>query len=432
MMRRVGRTLRAALAACAVAAPLALALTPMPARAQAAAPADPAPEQPPPQQDELYQEALRALDAGRAEDGNELLLRFLEKQPRHAGAWLELALSQCGLGRAEEAERLFKQIETRFSPPPGIREVIEVQRLQGCRIPPPPPREQWSVTTSRGYDSNVNQGASNATFRTGNGDNELEWQLGPEYLPKADHYAQMTVDYSRRLNDDGLLAFGQLRARRNDHVHLQDTITLLAGLEQAWRLGAWRGRGTAAFSALRLDDQYYQRQVQLQARVTPPLGLPEWLDFSLSSGLNHVTYPTRIKYDSNTVELGANLRYLGKQTFSQVAVGVLSDRGQTGRLGGDRVGWYGSVFADFPISERLSAQAGGSRQIWRSSDMYSPGLIDIARHQDTQQVNATAIWRLQPHHSLLLEWRATRNRENIGLFQYNSRVVQLSWRWDNY
>lgn len=431
---RPGPLPRALAVVCAaiawLAAPAALAQTPPPAQSPSGAAAATAYE--PVQQEELYLAALREIASGNVEDANALLLRFLEKEPRHAGAWLELALSQCSLGNAAEAERLFKEIIVRFTPPPGIMEVIQDQRQQGCHKTVAPVRDQWSLAFARGYDSNVNQGASNATFHTGSGSNELEWQLEPDYLPKPDHYSQLTGDYSSMLSDSGLLAFGQLRARRNDQVHQQDAVTLLAGLEHPWKLDSWHGRGTVALSAMQLDGHYYQRQAQLQLRATPPLKLPEQLDLSFSTGLNHVTYPTRTKYDSNTLELGATLRYRGGLSFGQAAMGMLSDKGQNGRLGGDRLGWYGSVLVDTRLGERLTAQAGASRQVWRSSALYSPGLIDVARHQDTQQLNASANWQLMAHHSLQLEWRAVRNRENIGLFQYNSRMLQLSWRWDNF
>jgi hypothetical protein len=39
---------------------------------------------------------------------------------------------------------------------------------------------------------------------------------------------------------------------------------------------------------------------------------------------------------------------------------------------------------------------------------------------------------LAAHQSLNLEARAVRNAENISLFQYNSRQIQLNWQWQNY
>lgn len=408
------RSLLTALALC-------LALAPAARAADAADPAAPT--------DDLYLQAMRALADGHAEQATDLLMRFLEKEPAHAGAWLDLAISQCELGHAAEAERLFGEIERRFAPPPGIVEVIVGYRKRGC-IPFKGKQERVSLALTRGYDTNVNQGASSPFFSTGSGDNYKEWTLGPEYLARPDRYTQLAADYSRNLNDKGLLAFAQLRARRHDAVHEQDTVSLLAGLEQQWQLGNWHGRASGAVSALQLDGHYYQRQAQLQLRATPPLPLPEWLDWSLTTGLSHVTYPTRTKYDSNTVELGSTLTYHQGGVQALGSVGVLSDHGQNGRLGGNRDGWYTNLLLYSLVGDRYSVQAGAARQVWLGSSVYSPGVIDLVRRQDTRQLNAGVTVELGTRHSVLLEWRDIRNRENIGLFQYNSRTVQLTWRWD--
>ena len=63
-------------------------------------------------QQQLYQDALQSLAEGRKNDASKALVRLIEQEPKHAGAWLDLALIQCSLGHAEEAERLFANIET--------------------------------------------------------------------------------------------------------------------------------------------------------------------------------------------------------------------------------------------------------------------------------------------------------------------------------
>ncbi|HEU4845643.1 MAG TPA: bacterial transcriptional activator domain-containing protein [Burkholderiaceae bacterium] len=393
--------------------------------------ADDAPAPPPVQQEELYLSAMRALADGNPDEATKLLMRFLEREPLHAGAWLDLAISQCELGHAAEAERLFQEIEQRFAPPPGIIEVINNHRTRGCATIPPR-RDLLTLALGRGYDDNVNQGASSPNFSTGTGANQLDWVLTPDYLPKADAYTQLDADYSRRLGQGDLLAFGQLRARRHQHESQLDTTSLLVGLEQPWRQGDWHGLGTGALSAMQLDGHYYQRQAQLQMRVTPPLPLPDPLDLTLSATLSHVTYPTRTKYDANTVELGTTLNYHERGRQALAGMGVLSDHGQNGRLGGNRQGWYGNLLLYSNLGERLTGQLGWTRQVWRGAAVYSPNVIDVVRHQDTRLLNASVSLQLQAHQSLKLEWRATRNQENISLFQYNSRSLQLSWRWDNF
>src|SRR6185437_15823876 len=80
--------------------------------------------QDPPSNQDLYLDAMKSIAEGRQDDADDTLTRLIEHEPQHAGAWLDLAIIQCELGRAAEAERLFTIIEARFSPPPGIEEVI--------------------------------------------------------------------------------------------------------------------------------------------------------------------------------------------------------------------------------------------------------------------------------------------------------------------
>ena len=220
------------------------------------------------EQQELYKDAVQSIAEGRQSDASDLLSRMVEQEPQHAGAWLDLAIVQCELGRAAEAERLFHIIESRFSPPAGIVEVIESYRATGCKGWRP--RSQLSMALARGTDSNVNQGASDPNFSIGSGNSRIDLQLAPEYLPQRDRYTLLSAEYSRELAPNGSIGFVQLRARQNDTLSRYDTASLRAGVERAWRIDDWGIRGTAALGALTLGGDLYQKQAQLMMRVAPP------------------------------------------------------------------------------------------------------------------------------------------------------------------
>jgi hypothetical protein len=387
------------------------------------------PQQAPAAQEDLYLNALRSLTDGKPDQATALLMRLLAEQPQHAGAWLDLAITQCELGHAAEAEQLFREIEVRFTPPPGIVALIQSYRERGCNLAPAQ-RSLLGIRLGRGHDSNVNQGASNRFFSTGTGLGYTEWELAPDYLPQADSYTVVSGDYTRPLDDKGTLAVVQLRMLRHDTASAQDTTSVLVGLERPWQAGMWHGRSIAALGLIRLDNQLYQRQTQLHMRVAPPLTLPERVDWSITAGLSHVEYPTRNRYDASTLDLGTALSYSGARTQAQLSLGMLSDHGQSGRLGGDRQGWYGGVQLHARLTDKIKGELGWTRQHWLSQTAYSPGLIDLVRHQDTRQLRAAVIVPLQQGQSLQFEWRQVRNKENISLFQYNSRMLQISWRWD--
>lgn len=381
-------------------------------------------------QDELYQEALRALADGRTEEATAMLKRFLAGEPRHAGAWLDLAISQCELGNAAEAERLFAEIEVNFAPPPGILEVIAARRARGCKAAVAV-RDAWLVLLGRGRDDNVNQGASSPIYTIGSGANQASFELAPEFRPQADSYSQMGLSYLRSLSARTTLAL-QFGARRHDRQHRQDIGTGLVALEHGWAAGGWRLRGTAAVGAVTLDQSLYQRQGQVQARVTPPLPLPPPLELTFTAGASRVRYPTRTSYDGTTHELGSVLAYRSADGIAQLSASILDDRGQDGRPGGDRSGWFAGLQWYTRLSKEWNAEAGLTHQSWRSSSIYSPGLIEQVRRQDTTGARLALQWQFRPHCSVVTEFRTTRNRENISLFRYSSNAVQLSLRWDRY
>jgi hypothetical protein len=58
----------------------------------------------------------------------------------------------------------------------------------------------------------------------------------------------------------------------------------------------------------------------------------------------------------------------------------------------------------------------------------APGFIDTVRRQTTHVLRAAVTYPLDRNQSLLLEGRAVHNQENISIFQYNDRQLQL-WQW---
>ncbi len=386
--------------------------------------ADSAPLEP-----DLYQEALRSLAEGRKSDANDELQRTIELAPHHAGAWLDLALIQCELGHAADAERLFAAIEARFSPPPGIKEIIAAKRAEGCKGRQP--RSQTSILLGRGSDSNANQGASSPNFSIGSGASRIDLELSPDYLPQRDNFVFLSSEYRRELTPNGDVGFVQLRARQNDSLKRFDTDSLVVGAEQPLRLGAWALRNAASLGALTLGGQLYQRQAQLQTRLTPPLALPEHWQLSLAASLSHFAYPTQVGYDSNAAEASALAAYASVRWQAQASAGLLSDHRAAAHPGGNRHGWFAGVQGQALLIDRVKGELGWTRQTWVDQFPYSVGIIEQTRHQDTQLARAALILQLPPNQALQLEWRRIANDENISLFKYASQLLQLSWTWQS-
>jgi hypothetical protein len=396
-----------------------------PAHAGPTEPADAAAEAEP----DLYVLALKAISEGNKEAASKALARMIAKGPRHESEWLDLAVIQCAIGHGEDADRLFSAIEQRFDPPQGIRDIIAQQRLQGCRKWKP--FSQLSLVAARGYDQNLNQGASNPSYSLG-GTGGATLDLLPEFLPQRDQYTLVSGDYVRELSEKAAVGFAQVQLRRNDRLSNYNTASLFGGIEQPWQLGRWQLRGTLLGGALTLGGRLYQEQAQVQLRLTPPLPLPAGVEFYGLGGVSHVNYKTLTNFDANTEELRAVLSYRADKTQAQFSAGYQNDHAVGQRPGGDRSGRSFALSARHRINSLFQAELDLSRQTWQGQLPYSAPLIDVVRHQDTRAARATLVYLLGERQSVQLEARHVQNKENISLFQYNNNVLQLSWHLNGF
>lgn len=380
--------------------------------------------------EELYAEGLRAISEQRSDDAKAAFRQLISLVPQHAGAWLELALIQCELGNTKDAEYLFDTIIQRFKPAPAILEVIAKHREQGCKGRPL--QSRLSLLVERGVDTNVNQGASNSTFGIGSGDSRVDLQLLPEFLPREDQFSTFSADYVHELNNEGTLGIAQFRTRQYDHLSRFSTASLALGVDTPWRVGNWRGSAGVTLSALTLDQRLYQKQGILQTRVKLPVHLPESLQWNLIGGVTRTEYPTLQNYDANTYELRSVFSYQTEQHRAQASVGILSDRANGNRVGGHRHGELVNLQGRSKIYNAVYVEWGAFFQHWQSQLAYSPGLIDQARNQRTLSYRAALSFPVTDQHSLQIEVRHVRNRENISLFDYQSNVVQASWQWQSF
>jgi hypothetical protein len=376
---------------------------------------------------DLYREAMQSLADGRKQDALEGFQRVIDKQPMHAGSLLEIALIQCGLGNSDEAEKLFATIETRFNPPPGIIEVIANAREAGC--------QHWQALSSsslmfgRGIDQNVNQGASVPNYTVERDGGQIELPLLPDFLPKHDQYSMMAAEFMHEVTSNGSLGFAQFQARRNDRLRQYDSASLYLGVETPYRVGRWTLRTTSMLGLTSLGGQFYQRQLQLQARIGPPLPLPNSTQFTMMGGITHTQYLTLTNFNSNTFELRGQFTYRNDDMFSSLSLGYQDDRASAERPGGSRRGFSTNLLLRHALGASMTGELAYTRQGWNSALAYAPGLIDQVREQATHVVRGTLTYPLTKSQSLQLEARVVRNKENISVFQYNNRQLQLSWLW---
>lgn len=374
----------------------------------------------------LYREAMEALAEGRRSDASAILRRLIA-DPRQAGALLDLALTQCGLGNADEAERLFAMLETRVRLSPDMMILIAETREAGCK--PWKPATSTTLTVGRGIDQNVNQGASVSALVIDSGVPDV-LPLLPEFLPHHDQYSMIGMDHLRELTPNGSIGYLQYQFRRNDSLRQYDTGAVFAGVESPWRVLHTTVRTSLNLGAVTLGGRLYQRQGQLQARVAPQVPLPAHTALNLIAGATWNDYPTLTNFNSITLEGRALLSYRDGPLSASASAALMDDHAHTGRPGGDRHGNFVSLLARRTLPAGFTGELGYTRQSWSSAEPYAPELlIDAVRAQRTAVARATLSYQLTKGQTLQLEARAVQNKENIPIFQYNDRVLQLSWQW---
>lgn len=378
-------------------------------------------------EDNPYLDAMQAISDGRYEDARRSLASLAAQEPEHAGAWLDLAILQCGLGHREEAEALFSAIELRFAPPTAIREMIAQQRASGCR--PHPGKGSYRLRAGRGYDSNANQGASNPNLNIGSGSNMLTLVLAPEYAPRGDGFTTLQAEGALPLSNNGTLGFGHFLHRRYDSLSRYDLSSANLGVEHPWQFGAWSLRGTVAAGLLGLGGQLYQRNLLAQAQLTPPLPLPAPWQLSLIGATTLQAYPSQSQFDAQQNELRLQLIHRGQEHLFHTSTGLVNDDSSKGRPGGDRAGWTASLFARIGLGYGITGEAAWNVIDWRGSRPFSPGLIDVRREQQTRQFRLSLQYALGHGQALIAEYRQIDNLENISIMGYHGRQFSLNWQW---
>ena len=159
---------------------------------------------------------MLAIANGRIADAEKILAVLAAAEPSHAGAWLDLAMLYCAVGNSASAAHLFTEIERRFAPPPAILEVMERQREGGCEGGRP--KSDFTLRLGRGFESNVNQGASSPNFSFNDGIRQIALVLLPEYLPRRDRFTQLSAELQRDFSLGGPTGVVQFQSKQYDNL----------------------------------------------------------------------------------------------------------------------------------------------------------------------------------------------------------------------
>ena len=109
--------------------------------------------------------------------------------------------------------------------------------------------------------------------------------------------------------------------------------------------------------------------------------------------------------------------------------GVSVDHAVRDRPGRSRSGGFVGAEWKFLLYSDWIGELTAFRQSWRSSDSYSPGVIDARRRQNTTFFKAGVAIPWDAAQSVHIDYLYSNNAENISLFDYSGYVVQVSWQY---
>lgn len=361
--------------------------------------------------------AVNAADAVGSQSENEVF-------PAIEGEILENALEYCRRGERAQAHALFQSIREQLNPPLPVLELIANAEASGCLPEKSLPSVLWGVQLGGGYDTNVNQGIIARSMVVGSGLNAIELELGDAYKPRPSAYAVAGLDAGFRI---GEVAIGQIALQHRDNfsVPALNLTSLVVSAIRPFRWFERAGRVQVDYGENWLGGNHYLRTGSAGAQWVMTEGVQPWL---ASLATLRTSYTDQPNQDSLLTEAGIwRQRQLASAFGLFGGVSALYDHAFGQRPGGDRAGWRYQLGATISFSEWL-IQPGLNVLRWQSSNVFSPGLIDLPRRHQMAQISLQAVRQLAPNQQLVFEWRFNQAKDTVPLFSYRAQTLGVYWR----
>jgi len=375
----------------------------------------------------LYEEALTAAAAADTPRARALLLEVVRQEPRHAGAWLDLALLSCSAGDTAEAHGVLRRILAEFDPPAAIRTLVLAQLAQPCLPLAAPllPATAWRFGAARGHDTNVNSGTLASHLVLGTGTEAIRLPLAPELRPRSDRFDEFWADLATRtqwVGRSAILKLGVL-ARRYAREADYDLQGVTAAAELPAGSGAWAGRVQLTGMASWLGNTHFMDSLAVGWLGGLPLtagGLPMHHEWSLM----RVRFANNPAFDSVslTARAGVSGRHAGWFWRANALAAIESADGR--RPGGDRYGGGAELLAQRQLAPtvRLEVQARALQMQSRSA--YLPPLLAVRREQALFSGRADIAVALEGGYEWVTSWQAQDSRDNLGFLAYRGQSLQ--------
>jgi len=380
--------------------------------------------------EDLYIQGLDWMARNELYRARNLMEQAIGLNPQNAGARMDLSLIYCQLGEVAKANEMWAEIEARFNPPATLTEVIRQERSHGCVVDQP--QREIELEVARGHSSNINQGVKSLSLDIPTASGLMPVQLLPQFGQTADGYTQFNGAIKSAVTHDGVQAQMSLQLRENDTVKNLNIQTLALDVAKRQELSAGRLDWIAGLGQANLGGAVFQRHAKARLNWRPNQQPMAGWDSIFGVGVSQVNYPAFNTMSSQPwdVQLTMAREWIGSrlEIYGQLS----KDRGNANRPGGDKHGarWGANLVQALGQfhEERLFAKLSWDAQSWRSVNPYSPGFIEESRQQFLSTTTAAIVWPQTRTDLWSLEARRQRNHENIQIFEYEAKTIQLSYR----
>lgn len=334
-----------------------------------------------------------------------------------------MALLACAAGDAESAQALVRQVAERFTAPPEVRAIIDVQLAQPCNIGR---KAGMNFGWVHGYDSNVNFGTRASRLVLGSGAEAIDLPLSKDLRPRGDGFSEWWAEWVTPppgpALPDTVLRGGVLQ-RKHNHESDYDLRALALSAEMPMGSGAWRGAGRLAWMSSWLGDAHY-----LETLTAGWTGATPWAAAGYPVGYELVLTDAKFagspQFDALT--LTGRLGLYGMATSWQWRghLVLIADRGQAERPGGNRLGggFEAAAVRQLAPSVRLTLQANALDM--RSRTAYYPPLLNTKRRQVLLTARVELAVDIGHGAHWVTGWNGTESRDNLSFLAYRSGTLQ--------
>lgn len=390
-------------------------------------------------------------------DENTLALHAFERvtlqNPKHAGAWIDLAIANVRLGDYQTAHGLLAFVEETFSPPAALRQQIqqvrqqlEARKLAEERAAAEAKQRANSVWRGEawiqaGHTNNANSGVTiNGVTLTPAGSDPVYLPIDPSRKPRSDTFLQwrgilqrtQVLDPNNELSGVGewvLQARDKTFASTSGYgaqdigvAYSQDRPASLSWAESA-RLVWGSGWQSYQFGGARLLDSFL-----VHAGVKQPLN--EYCSALLRTEVEQRNYAKTGYADANLQWLNGRF-YCGKgSTAIVLGLRVGEDQAQTVRAGGNSIRREATLDVLHALSPSLVAE--GSVMLGTAEDQqgYSP-LMANNRTRYNQKTNwrLALNWAIEQQLTLVGSIEEYKEESNMALFNFAERQLLIGLRY---